>query len=68
MLNPLLDQILTFLIWEHIDVGRPLKGLLRHIYIENGHIEGFYLYFLGGGLGVIINSNIFEILSPPPGV
>ena len=48
--DPLSDQIQTFLNLRHIDGGRPpqtdiLKGLFRHIYIENGKIKYFYFYF-----------------------
>ena len=43
-----------------------LKGLLRHIYIEEGRIKYFNLSFLGLGLKVTYNSDIFEKLRPPP--
>ena len=42
-----------FLIWEHIDGGRPLradilKGIFRHIYIENG--QRLFIFILLDGL------------------
>ena len=62
-----------FWMWEHIDGGRTLrinilKGLLRHIYIEKGQIKCFNISFLGWGLKVTYNSDIFEKLRPPPWV
>ena len=60
-----------FWIWEHIDGGRTpqiniLKGLFRHIYIEKGQIKCFNFSFLGWGLRVTYNWDIFEKLRPPP--
>ena len=45
-----------------------LKGLFRHIYIEKGQIKCFIISFLGWGLKVTYNSDIFEKLRPPPWV
>ena len=61
-----------FLIWEQIDGGRPhrtniLKGLFRHIYIEKDQIKCFNFSFLGWGLKVTYNSDIFEKMRPPHG-
>ena len=42
-----------------------LKGLFRHIYIKEGQIKCFILSFLGWGLKVTYNSDIFEKLRPP---
>ena len=42
------------------------EGLLRHIYIEKGQIKCFNFSFLGWGLKVTYNSDIFEKLRPPP--
>ena len=42
-----------------------LKGLLRHIYIEKGQIKCFNFSFLGWGLKVTYNLDIFEKLRPP---
>ena len=44
-----------------------LKGLLRHIYIEKGQIKCFTFSFLGRGLKVTYNLDIFEKMRPPPG-
>ena len=44
-----------------------LKGLLRHIYIEKDQIKCFNFSFLGWGLKVTYNSDIFEKLRPPHG-
>ena len=44
-----------------------LKGLLRHIYIEKGQIKCFNFSFLGWGLKVTYNLDIFEKLRPPHG-
>ena len=40
-----------------------LKGLFRHIYIEKGQMKCFNFSFLGWGLRVSYNSDIFE--TPP---
>ena len=45
-----------------------LKGLLRHIYVEKGQLKCFNFSFLGWGLKVAYNLDIFEILRPPPWV
>ena len=51
-------------IWEHIDAEYPrtniLEGLFRHIYIEKGQIKCFNFSFLGWGLKVTYNSDIFK--------
>ena len=43
-----------------------LKGLLRHIYIEKGQIKYFTFPFLGLGLKITYNLDIFEKLRLPP--
>ena len=43
-----------------------LKGLFRHTYIEKGQINCFNFSFLGWGLKVTYNSDIFEKLRAPP--
>ena len=45
-----------------------LKPSLRHIYIEKGQIKCFNFSFLGWGLKVTYNLDIFEKLRPPHGV
>ena len=57
--------------FRHIDGGRPprtdiLKELFWYIFIEKGQIKCFSLSFLGWGLIVTFNSDIFEKLRPPP--
>ena len=42
-----------------------LKGLFRLIYIEKGQIKCFNFSFLGWGLRVTYNWDIFEKLRPP---
>ena len=59
-----------FQTFEYIDGGRRprtdiLKGLFRHIYIENGQIKCFHFYSSGWGLRVIYNLDIFKNLDPP---
>ena len=44
----------------------PIKGLFRHIYIEKDQIKCFNISFLGWGLKVTYNSDIFEKLRLPP--
>ena len=44
-----------------------LQGLFRHIHIKKGQIKCFNFSFLGWGLKVTYNSDIFEKLRPPHG-
>ena len=69
--SPLSDQFQTFLNlrtywWRKTPWTNILKGLFRHIYIEKGQIKCFNISFLGWGLKVTYNSDIFEKLRPPP--
>ena len=72
MLTPYLINFRHFLIWEHIDCGGTpriniLKVFFRHIYIAKGQIKCFNFFsFLGWGLRVTYNWDIFEKLRPPP--
>ena len=69
MLTPPLGTILDIFEFENILMAEDprikiLKGLFRHIYIEKGHIKCFDFSFLGWGLKVTYNSDIFEKLRP----
>ena len=69
---PLSDQFQTFLNlrtywWRKTPRTNILKELFRHIYIEKGQIKCFNFSFLGWGLKVTYNSDIFEKLRPPHG-
>ena len=71
MLNPPLGSILDFLNlrtyrWQKMPRATILKGLLRHIYIEKDQMKCF-IFFLGWGLKVTYNLDIFEKLRPPMG-
>ena len=71
MLIPPLGSILDIFEFENIWWRKTprtniLKGLLRHIYIEKGQIKCFNFSFLGWGLKVTYNLDIFEKLRPPP--
>ena len=51
---------------SEIKIGCYLGGLFRHIHNENVHFKCVYFNFLGVGLRVIYNSDIFENRDPPP--
>ena len=72
MVTPTFGSILDIFEFENILMAEDppaniLKGLLRHIYIEKGQIKCFNFSFLGWGLKVTYNSDIFEKLRPPMG-
>ena len=71
MLTPPLGSILDIFEFENILMAEDprtniLKGLLRHIHIEKGQIKCSNFSFLGWGLRVIYNSDIFEKSRPTP--
>ena len=70
MLTPPLGSISDIFEFENILMTEDpptniLKELFRHIYIKKGQIKCFNFSFLGWGLKVIYNSDIFEKLRPP---
>ena len=72
MLTPPLGSIWDIFEFENILMAEEppriniLKGLFRHIYIEKGQIKCCFFSFLGWGLKVTYNLDIFEKLRPPP--
>ena len=72
MLTPPLGSISGIFEFENILMAEDpqtniLKGLFRHIYIEKGQIKFFNFSFLGWGLKVTYNLDIFEKLRSPHG-
>ena len=72
MLPPPLGSISDIFEFENILMTEDPRGPSSekghwHIYIKKGQMKCFNLIFLGWGLKVTYNSNIFKKLRPPPG-